>query len=122
VVEQTSVGGVVVGDEDDGPIRVGRPALGDDRRGGSPGKQGPQGPAPRREIIRRSGAGHRGQRGSQRPPAPKGHDPRRDARARRKTQRPPERAVHPFALDSGAIGAEVAQALGHPFGCYPLAV
>jgi hypothetical protein len=122
VVEDAGVGRVVMRDQDDGVLGVGGSELRDHGRRRSAREHAAQGPAPRGEVVDRRRAGRPGERRADEASPTQRRDPGRDARARRKAERPPEGAVNVLLLDPGPIGAELAQAGGDPFGRHPLTV
>src|SRR4029077_11350793 len=69
VEDEAGVGGVVVGDEDDGALGLGGAQLAEDVVGGALGKDPAQAPLTGREVVGDSGRSQPAESGTEQPPA-----------------------------------------------------
>jgi len=113
--DEAGMGGVVVGDEDDGTIGFGVAEFADDVVGAALGQQAPHRPAVRREVS----GNHRDAEGSEdcsgKAPAGCRGQPAEHAGGGPDADRPPVGAVRGLGLDAG-VRSEFLEAGLDPFG------
>jgi len=119
--DEARVGGVVVGDQDDGPLGLRRAELADDVVGGAAGEEAPQVALAGRVVGGHPGGRGGGERGAADALSPQGGDAADRPQPRADPERPPVGPMGGLGLDP-RLGAELGEAGDQPLGGAPLAL